>query len=177
MTSSDQGLFNFAARVRDPVWEESWDSEKMQRKNHPLFGCLIISPTYFPLNRNSCNFNDSRCKIQTCLLNSAFHSLINITSTQNRTIHSQAQYKLHNTRIYKEKNYTCNAHYMQACDHIHNKYFNWLALNMIQHINTWLSLKQGTGNRGWEWGVETGNGNLRRSFEESARNDRGIFGE
>ena len=32
-----------------------------------------------------------------------------------------------------------NANYMQACDHItyvHNKYFNWFALNVIQHFNT-----------------------------------------
>ena len=48
-----------------------------------------------------------------------------MTPTHYRTIHSQAQYKLHNTKIYEQKNYTC----MQACDHItyvHNKYFNWL---------------------------------------------------
>ena len=44
--------------------------------------------------------------IQTCLLNSAFYSLTNIMPTQYRTIHSQAQYKLHNTKIYAQKNYT-----------------------------------------------------------------------
>ena len=84
---------------------------------------------------------------------------------------------------------------MQACDHIHNKYFNWLALNMIQQINTRLSLKQGTGNRGWEWerGMETGicgeasrnlrgmtgesSGNLREMTGKTAGNDRGICGE
>ena len=60
-----------------------------------------------------------------------------MTPAHYRTIHSQAQYKLHNTKIYAQKNLQ-NANYMQACDHItyvHNKYFNWFALNMIQHFN------------------------------------------
>ena len=30
-----------------------------------------------------------------------------MTPTHYRTIHSQAQYKLHNTKIYEQKNYTC----------------------------------------------------------------------
>ena len=62
-----------------------------------------------------------------------------MTPTHWRTIHSQAQYKLHNTKIYAQKNYTMQITCMQACDHItyvHNKYFNGFALNMIQHFNT-----------------------------------------
>ena len=65
--------------------------------------------------------------------------LQNYTTSYYRTIHSQAQYKLYNTKIYAQKNYTMQITCRHACDHItyvHNKYFNWFALNIIQHFNT-----------------------------------------
>ena len=65
-------------------------------ENQPFIGCLLVLP--IPLNRNLCNFHYSKRIIHTCLLNSAFYSLINITPTQYRTIHSQAHYtESHNT--------------------------------------------------------------------------------
>ena len=60
--------------------------------------------------------------IQTCLLISAFYSLINITPTQYRTIHSQAQYKLHNTKIYAQKITQCKLHAGMR-PYVRNKYF------------------------------------------------------
>ena len=56
--------------------------------------------------------------MQTCLLNSAFYSLINITPTQHRTMHSRAQYKLHNRKQNIDTEKLLNANYVQACDHI-----------------------------------------------------------
>ena len=41
-------------------------------ENQPSIGCLIISLIHSPLILNSCNFNYSRSKIQTYLLNSTF---------------------------------------------------------------------------------------------------------
>ena len=38
-------------------------------------------------------------------------SLVNITPTQYRTMHSKAQYKLHNRKIYAQKNYTMQITY------------------------------------------------------------------
>ena len=70
-------------------------------KGEPAFDWLFDNYSYpFHLNRNSCNFNYSRGKIQICSLNSAFYSFISITPTQYRTKHSQAQWKLHNIKIY-----------------------------------------------------------------------------
>ena len=101
------------------LWENA-------EENQPLIGCLIISLTHSLLG-NACNFNYSRSKIQTCLLNSAFYSLINITPTQCRTMHSKAQYKLHNRKIYAQKNYTMQITCKHLTIYVHNKYFNWLA--------------------------------------------------
>ena len=82
------------------LWENA-------EENQPLIGCLIISLTHSLLiEMRAILIIQEAIKIQTCLLNLAFYSLINITPTQYRTIHSQAQYKLHNTKIYAQKNYT-----------------------------------------------------------------------
>ena len=108
---------------------------KNAEENQPLIGCLIISLTHSLLIENACNFNYSRSKIQTCLPNSVFCSLIDITPTQYRTMHSQAQYKLHIRKIYAQKNYTMQItrKHSTKCSH---QICNWLALNMIQRFNT-----------------------------------------
>ena len=103
-------------------------------KGEPAFYWLFddsLNPN--PLNRNLCNFNYSKSIIQTCLLNSAFYSLNTLR------LHSTEQYiHQHNT------NYTIQK-YMQITQcklhagmrpHVHNKCFNWLALDMIQCFNT-----------------------------------------
>ena len=45
------------------------------------------------------------------------------------------QYKLHNTNNTQTK-------YIQ---NVHNKYFNWIALNVIQRFNTWAEVLKRTG--------------------------------
>ena len=74
-------------------------------ENQPLIGCLIISLTHSLLVEIRAIFIIQEAKYK-LVFNSAFYSLINITPTHYRTIHSLAQYKLHNTKIYEQKNYT-----------------------------------------------------------------------
>ena len=56
--------------------------------------------------------------------------------TQYKTIHSHAHYKLHNTKICTQNNYTMQITCRHVTIYVHNKYFNWLALNMMQRFNT-----------------------------------------
>ena len=76
-------------------------------ENQPLIGCLIISLTHSLLIEMHAILIIQEAKYKLVYLTrSAFYSLINITPTLYRTMHSQAQYKLHNRKIYARKNYT-----------------------------------------------------------------------
>ena len=95
-----------------------------------MTGCLIISLTHSLLVEIRAILIIQEAKYKLVYL-----TLLFIASLTCKYI---AQYKLHNTKIYEQKNYTMQ-NYIKACDHItyvHNKYFNWFALNKTQHFNT-----------------------------------------
>ena len=110
-----------------------WDNSE---ENQSLTGCLMISLIHSLLILNSCNFNYSRSKIQTYLLNITHPFKASLTL------------RLHSTEQYIHKHYTnytiqkyvhrkitqCKLHAGMR-PYAHNKYFNWLALNMIQRYN------------------------------------------
>ena len=80
-----------------------------------MIGCLIISLTHSLLVEILAILIIQEAKYKLVyLINSAFYSLINMTPTHYRTIRSQARYKLHNTKIYAQKNYTMQITYRHA---------------------------------------------------------------
>ena len=86
------------------LWENA-------EENQPLIDCLIISLTHSLLieMRAILIIQEAKCKL--VYLTRLFIALLTL---QYRTMHSQAQYKLHNRKIYAKKLH--NANYMQAFD-------------------------------------------------------------
>ena len=86
------------------LWENA-------EENQPLIGCLIISLTHSLLIEMRAILIIQEAKYKLVYLTRLFiaeliYSRVNNTPTQYRTMHSQAQYKLHNRKIYAQKNYT-----------------------------------------------------------------------
>ena len=73
------------------LWENA-------EENQPLIGCLITSLTHSLLIERRAILTIQEAKYKLVHLTRLF--------TQYRTMHSQAQYKLHNRKIYAQKNYT-----------------------------------------------------------------------
>ena len=93
------------------LWENAGE-------NQPLIGCLMISLTHSLLIEICAILIFQEAKYKLVYLTRIFIASLTLR------LHSTEQYiHKHNTnytiqKVYTEKNYTCNANYMQAWDHI-----------------------------------------------------------
>ena len=111
---------------------ELWENAE---KNQPLIGCLIIRLTHSLLIEIRAGLIIQETKYKLVYLTWLFIASLTLR------LHSTEQCIQKHNRNYAIEKYTnrkitqCKLHPGMR-PYVHNKYFNWLALNMIQDFNT-----------------------------------------
>ena len=131
LTNINNGSYRYSISLSEPVILCGRNRGALGKcRREPAFDWLFDNYSYpFPLNRNACNFNYSRSKIQTCLLTE-------------QCIHKHnTNYPIAIEKYMHRKITQCKLH-ASIRPYVHNKYFNWL--NMIECFNTWVRVLKRT---------------------------------